>query len=226
MKTINWKKCTKYALLVLAFGVFALNYTKMTGAKYKTESETVTDSARVAKWISGSNVTLDLFKDSYAADNETLNGKDSVKSLNAAKVIAPGTTSTYEFTPTIDGEAPEVAYQFKFNATGEYLGDWTVESQAYEPLKFTLVKVEGDTETELAKDTSLSNLVTELNKAGAASVIEAGALPNNTKFKISWSWPFSVDDATDVKDTALAGKLADGELSVNLSANITVEQVD
>jgi hypothetical protein len=227
MKSINLKKCVKYGLLVLAIGVLGLNYSNLTGAKYKTESEAVTDTARVAKWVSGTEVSLDLFKSSYAATDAALSGKDSVKSADATKVIAPGTTGTYEFSPALSGAAPEVAYKFKFNATGAYTGDWNVNSTAYQPLKFTLSTVNGSDVTKVVEDAELSALVSKLNEAGAGTVIEAGALPStDTKYRITWNWPFSVDDATDVKDTALADKLASEDLTVELSANVSVEQVD
>jgi hypothetical protein len=227
MKSINLKKCAKYGLLVLAIGVLGVNFSNLTGAKYKTESQAVTDTARVAKWISGTDVSLDLFKSSYAATDAALSGKDSVKSANSDKVIAPGTTGTYEFAPALSGAAPEVAYKFKFNATGTYTGDWNVASAAYEPLKFSLSSVIGGTETKIIENATLSAFITKLNEAGAATVVEAGSLPSTaTKYKITWSWPFSVDDATDIKDTALADKLASENLSVELSANVSVEQVD
>ncbi|MFK4566015.1 hypothetical protein [Enterococcus sp. UD-01] len=227
MKSINLKKCAKYGLLVLAIGVLGVNFSNLTGAKYKTESQAVTDTARVAKWISGTTVSLDLFKDSYAATDTALSGKDAVKSADSTKVIAPGTTGTYDFSPALSGDAPEVAYKFKFTAAGAYTGNWNVNSTAYEPLKFTLSTVNGSTVTKLVEDVTLSALVTKINEVGADTVIEAGSLPSTTtKYRITWNWPFSVNDATDIKDTALADKLISEDLTVDLSVTIGVEQVD
>ena len=222
----NWKKKTKYGLLLLILGLVAFNLYNMTGARYYTESEEVKDSARVAKWIDGVDISLDLFKDSYIGQDASLAGADAVKSADGSKVIAPGTTGTYEFSPAIQGSAPEVAYQTNFTASGKYVGDWTADAVIYQPLKFSLVRtVEGEN-TTLATNVSLEDLIIALNTAGTGTTYEANTLPTSTSYTISWEWPFSVDAATDAKDTALAHQLSSGELSVDISAVMDVRQLD
>ena len=226
MTNIFTKKRVRNILAGLLLIVLLLNVLDLTGAKYKTKSETVADNARVAHWISGTSISLDLFKSSYASEDPALAGANSVQSHNGDKVIAPGTTGSYTFSPKIEGNAPEVAYKMGFNAEAAYTGDWNIDSAAYLPVKFSLEKNVDQQTTNIVKEVSLDELITALNNEGETTNFEANQLPTELSYNIIWNWPYSTSEENDLKDTILATRSLTGALSVNLSAAMSVEQLD
>ncbi|MDH6363752.1 hypothetical protein M2139_000589 [Enterococcus sp. PF1-24] len=227
MENKRKKKQNKLGLLLVLVALLLLgvNVLSNTRAKYITKSDEVTETARVAKWFEGATMELDLFKDAYATDDTaSYSGENSVKSADGDKVVAPGTTHSYEFSPALTGSAPEVAYRMEFEVTGEYTGDWN----NYYPLLFTLVTTSGGVDTTVVTDVSLDDLIAAMNDSANALVYGPGevASSENTKYTISWNWPFSTDEATDEKDTALGLAAIDADLEINLTAAMKAVQID
>ncbi|MBQ2827239.1 MAG: hypothetical protein IJF13_08440 [Clostridia bacterium] len=204
-----------------------------TFAKYVTTASG-TDTARVAKWgvdiriVSGSG-----FSNEYETHDGDYDGALSVKSVDNAKVVAPGTSSEdvdgdVEF--TISG-SPEVAVKVDIAfdakseiklAAGDYL-DYTTANdkndtftlnEEYYPVKFTLTK-DG---TPVVTKGTLSDVETALNG-------DAKSYPPNTTldavYALTWEWAF---DGNDKADTYLGNEATLQSLAYDLS--ITVTQID
>lgn len=214
-----------------------------TFAKYVT-SDNSTDSARVAKW--GVSVVASgdkLFNNEYT--NAT-NGI-TVKSVDDAKVVAPGTNNE-EFNATglkfeIKGK-PEVAVKitYDFTATNDiYLGAGTYNDDTtgeaddtynftgdYYPVVYTLTK-DG---TEVVASGNLAAIKEYFDDLTEASTQIAVNTKLDATYVLTWAWAFG-DPANNQKDTTL-GNLAAGtttttngyNINLEYALEITVEQVD
>ena len=204
-----------------------------TFAKYVTTASG-TDTARVAKWgvdidiVSGSG-----FSNQYQTYDSAYTGTVSVKSIDDAKVVAPGTSSEDvdgDVKFTISGK-PEVAVKVDIVfdakneiklAAGDYL-DYTTASNdidtftlasEYYPVKFTLTK-DG---TAVVTDGTLSDVETALNSDTAYYA------PNQdlaVTYVMTWKWAISENDKAD---TYLGNETILQTLAYDLSISVT--QVD
>ena len=196
-----------------------------TFAKYVT-SDSATDSARVAKWGVGVEVTGEnAFLLTYDTDDDscssTIEKSVTTSSAGDDPIIAPGTKGTLG-TVTITG-SPEVAVNVKKDATLELTG-WKVGSDEYCPIIFTV----GTTEYKIG-DTGIATIADLIAKVEAAVECDNNYAPNtelaNTDdVTVKWAWPFYVSADNDVKDTALGD--ADTAATISFSCTTTVTQID
>jgi len=230
----NW--ALRIMVLALAFTLLSTCLLSNTLAKYITTANG-SDTARVAKWGIEITSNLVIFDTEFATDNEDYDETItlSVLSGNSDNVFAPGTTKTINLA-SITG-TPEVAFEVKFSvdpasgytSTGTLSsnGLWTVDNgnEEYEPIKWTLSQ--NGTAVSGAEDVTFAELVTALEGFSAhyAPGVDASTLLSDIEIK--WDWVFSVDDATDEKDTDLGNQAAAGIInSVLLDLEIQVVQID
>lgn len=202
-------------LVTVFVALLSLTLVSSTFAKYVTTGNG-SASARVAKWGFKEvtmNLENDLFKKVYLTGTS-----ENVKST--AKVIAPGTEGsasfgfTYDKTGTI--AAPEVAYKFTIEATGDC--DETIKNNP--SIKWYLDEAEYTFEGLLAAIKALSGNPTGTN------TYEAGQLPttdSDGKFMhtVKWVWEF---DGNDTGDTTMGNAAALAQ--VTLSITVTATQID
>ena len=202
-----------------------------TYAKYVTEAN-AKDNARVAKWGVVIETAGDMFSDSYK-DLKTDYIADEEKAeitvqadTEGTNVVAPGTKGTLASfnvtgTPEVD---VEVTYKADLTLEG-----WKVDGNEYCPIIFTV-----GTNTYKIGDAGIA-YVSDLVKAVEDAIVDAYAYYHtNTNLAevsddliVSWEWPYYVDEATDVKDTALGDAAAAGNAAtIALDVTITVTQVD
>lgn len=173
-------KVSKLVAVVLLLVMIALVLVSGTYAKY-TSSASGSDTARVAKWsftVGEDNITtsdsfkFDLFKTINEEDGSKV--ETDVVSANSDKVIAPGTSGSFDLELTNDSEV-----------TAQYAIDYTVTNEKNIPVKFS---VDGgqNWETDLA-DVLLGDETKLAPKA-------------NKTIKVQWKWDYSGDDS---KDTTL-----------------------
>ena len=220
-----------------------------TFAKYVSSSH-ATDSARVAKWGVEFVVGSDLFDTSYDTHDEYYTQMTlSVKSDDDDNLVAPGTSGD-GFTFATTG-TPEVSYRVTFATTADttpetvFLGS----SDTYYPVTFTL-KFNGSN-VDIASQDIATVLATVANCTYYFDVTDGMyyvSIDNGTTWsdpqdtaptlELSWNWEFFVNNATDVKDTALgnlaADKPVDGytndgtdyNLDVAFDITVTATQID
>lgn len=216
-----------------------------TFAKYTTSAEG-SDSARVAKWgfESASTISLDdLFKTTYSNAS-----KETVKSSNTEKVIAPGTSGSATFGFTYDTtsnsvNAPEVAYDFTVSTEGSTIGDsieknknivWSLdgtectatgEKSSWDVLLEKIAGLSGDTSVDSSNNNKIEG--TKEYKAGELPTEFYEATPNGAKeHTVSWNWKFddSNDSNVDKTDTSMGN--ADSLEDVKLVIKVTATQID
>ena len=193
-----------------------------TFAKY-TSGDVSDDTARVAKWGVGVEITAEdtLFKNSYGPT-----GKEVVVSSTSDKVVAPGTSG--ELIIAITGK-PEVAVKVSYGVTLTLTG-WTINNNGVEEFYCPLVFTVNGHEIDASKYTELDKLITDIQ-----TYIDGGSYevkPNIDLAKtvtISWIWNFNegvAAEQTNAKDTLL-GNVANGTTpSIQLESNCTVEQIN
>ena len=147
-------KTMKMILITLLIAMIALVLVSGTYAKY-TSSASGSDTARVAKWsftVGGTDIvaentfTFDLFKTIKDTDGKT---ETDVVSANADKVIAPGTSGSFD-----------LVLENKSETSAKYGITYTVTNTASIPVQFSVNGkdwtdnlanvVESDTDTKLA----------------------------------------------------------------------------
>ncbi len=209
------KRMSVLAILVLAISITAFSVAG-TYAKY-TSTETISDSARVAKWNIGSTQSVDLFKDSYVG----------VDSDDDSKVIAPGTSGSYDFKLT---GAVETNYTIKASVTAEETNG--LQGRVLYSLKN---KTTGEY-LENAKDTTLAGLKTAIETLYNGNTIYSAGNLNEDEYTIEWEWVFEktttvneetvVDSTNDTTDTGLGNKAASGTdvPTVSITVDLTVTQ--
>lgn len=203
-----------------AFGIVvaALMTTCLIGgtfAKYTTGAKAQTN-ARVAKWgfSSDNSISFDnLFKDAY-------NG--TVKSANGDKIIAPGTSGSVKFGFAYDeteGNAPEVAYSFTVNVSGECAD----AIKANPDIQFRV-----DNGSYGTWDQMVQSLKALSGEVDGSKNYEPGQLPasftaQDEEHTVSWQWLFTDSPETDAQnaaDTAMgnAASLAECSLGITITA--------
>ena len=197
-----------------------------TYAKYISALDTITDSARVAKFSfklqdkDGADwtdtTTVYLFITAY--------NNNAIQSADTDKVIGPGATGEYTF--TINGTA-ETAYTVKIAAEATDKDGNAINSDLADQIKFTLTK--NGTAVSGVEKVSLATLVAELNKTDGSAIVAANTALNDT-YKINWEWAFDdasatkdeVTNANNQKDTGLGSK--ETLDTIKLTIDVTVAQ--
>ena len=242
--------------IVLALVLATACLVSGTFAKYVTEAST-SDSARVAKW----GVTLgisnsQMFTNEYATDDSNYSGALTVKSIDDARVVAPGTKSGDDIAPvvvSIDGQ-PETAVRVDFvnevqdiclkagtytdytklveqaDGTFAYTDTFTL-AEDYYPVKWTLTQTRNAFGP--ANDVVVDGLTLADVKAAITTLSGAQYAPNtvlDATFQIDWEWAF--EGQNDKADTYLgncaAGIITDANaiLDVEFDLTATVTQID
>ena len=199
-------KTMKMISITLLIVMIALILVSGTYAKY-TSSATGSDSARVAKWafnvggtdIASNTFKFDLFKTIKDSDG---NEENDVVSANGDKVIAPGTSGSFD-----------ISLENKSEVSAKYGVKFTVSNEKNIPIQFS---TDGNTWTD-----SLTNIAADDTKTKLA--------PNGRKtITVQWKWAYEdtnedTKEATDAKDLALG---TDGTATITVSAEVTATQAD
>lgn len=187
----------KMILITLLITMLALVLVSGTYAKY-TSSASGSDTARVAKWsfnvgendiVAKDTFTFDLFKTITDTDGKT---ETDVVSANADKVIAPGTSGSFD-----------LVLENKSETSAKYGITYTVTNTASIPVQFS---VNGKDWTD-----NLANVV----ESDTDTKLDAN---NGTKtITIQWKWAYDGDDTTDVN----LGKVGTAKLIVQADVTAT-----
>ena len=184
-------KTMKMILITLLIAMIALVLVSGTYAKY-TSSASGSDTARVAKWsfnvgendiVAKDTFTFDLFK--------TITDTDVV-SANADKVIAPGTSGSFD-----------LVLENKSETSAKYGITYTVTNTASIPVQFS---VNGKDWTDNLANVVESDTDTKLDANNGRKTI-----------KIQWKWACDGDDTTDVN----LGKVGTAKLIVQADVTAT-----
>lgn len=207
-------KTMKMILITLLIAVIALVLVSGTYAKY-TSSASGSDTARVAKWsfiVGGNDIvaentfTFDLFKTIKDTD-----GKDEtdVVSANADRVIAPGTSGSFD-----------LVLENKSETSAKYSVTYTVTNTESIPVQFSV------------NGTDWKDNIEELNISTSATDTKLDANNGTKTITIQWRWAYEntkenatteEKKATDEKDMTL-GKVGTAKLIVQ--ADVTATQID
>ena len=175
-------------------------------AKYITTSST-SEEARVAKWGLNATTTLDLFETSYG---DFVDGDED-------KVIAPGTSGSFNFIIDSGENAPEVAYTLAANVSATYEGAWGnwISEPNTGPLRFSFGE---------KSNLSLSELVTELETTYTGN-FDPRTLATFDETTIAWEWKFS--DEKDALDTSVGNSAANAETkpTVKITVELIAQQI-
>lgn len=192
-----------------------------TFAKYVT-STSAEDTARVAKFgVQLAVVGDSLFSNEYATDDSNYTGSVSVKSIDDAKVVAPGTNSGDTGVTFAISGTPEVATKiditmevtndiflkagtYKDFTVSPYTGTFTIDKDYY-PVVFTLTQ-NGE---ELVSG-SLAEVEEFINDYAATAYYAPNTVLDAT-FNLTWEWAFEQEEVAlmDKADTLL------GDLAAN-----------
>lgn len=190
-------------IFTVMVALVSLSLVSGTWAKY-TSTVSGSDSARVAYWginKDKSDITIDLFSAGYDG---------TVQSNDAAKVIAPGTTQSYEVQFIyFEATAPEVDYKLTLSAAGSSASD-AIKNNSNITWSFDGVD-----------NLTWDQLIDAINAYTFDG--EAGTI-NNIKEVIGWKWNFSASEAGDLADTAMGNDAHN--LSVTIKITATAVQVD
>lgn len=241
----------RISAIVLALVLATACLVSGTFAKYVT-SATTDDAARVAKW----GVTLDIsnsqmFTNEYATDDTNYSGALSVKSIDDARVVAPGTKSGDDIAPLKFGIAgtPETAVRIDFenevqdiclkagtytdytklveqaDGTFAYTDTFTL-TEDYYPVKWTLQQIaaaDGVNDGSIAGATA-TTLANIKNVIGAFSGVQYA--PNtvlDAQFQLDWEWAFEQNDAADTYlGNCAAGIITDANAILDVEFDLTI----
>lgn len=246
------------SVLLLVLTLVTSCFVGGTFAKY-TSKAAATDTARVAKWgvvIEGSGTGVDTDGSyltyggsafSYVYHGPNSNPVNTVYSSgHGDNVVAPGTSGTFEMLD-ISG-TPEVMVNIETTVDVELTGSWEDQNgDFYCPLVFTINNTEWsaaihniNTEEEFEEglETVLALVTNAENISANTNLAEGSSLPAlfEPGKDLTWTWPYSVDEDTDLKDTHLGNIAAgtyvdDGEdpkevPNITITFTTTVTQVD
>ena len=207
----------RFAAVLLVLVLLSTCVVSGTLAKYVTSGK-AEDEARVAKW----GVTVTGASDNTITEEDGTLAETEVSTTE--ELFAPGTAGELG-SITITG-TPEVAVKITHDATVTVSGEWKAGEEFYFPL---VVKVNG-TEVNLAGCDNAADVATAIETAieaedsGDTTVEENTNLEDEYNVKVTWSWAFYEDEATDKKDTLLSANAE--SLKIKVVINTTVEQVD
>lgn len=193
-----------------------------TFAKYVTDGS-ASDSARVAKFGVTVTATGDMFKETYAKDDQSFTLAENTV-VSTDKVVAPGTSGKLGGV-TITG-TPEVAVRVASTATKVDFGDkWLAKDGSYYcPIEITVneTTIKGlDYGTIEAFETEVKTAIDAYTNDYAAGTDLATA----GELKVEWAWAFATND--DVNDTYLGDQAAENNAAtIELEIATTVTQID
>ena len=244
------KKRTMTLFALLALVTITSYAVSGTYAKYTYNFDT-SDSARVAKWGVNKSISIDLFNESYIAEDADANQTDVASENGTDKVVAPGTEGFYAFELDLTNSGvPETNYIIKFtNITADktvgtdtikatqdnikkdgkakmtyYLKQITTTLDAdatFADIGFT--KADGNPADGVESTDDINELVTFIQNKYNNNVYAANAV-DDSKWVIGWKWDFNEGDAEDLTDTELGN--ATDLATVVLSLNVTIEQTE
>lgn len=224
-------------MVALVLGMGAMTYSRYISTDSMDPDKT---TATVAKWgyvvtINADNMFGEEYNNNIVA---TTNENNDVRAVveydgNNKLIVAPGTGGS--MTITVNGEA-DVLAQLSIDVANDYKDiSLKEDEQPYNPIKWTLKKQIGNgAETEVVKDKTLAELVTELGKC--TQVIKAGETINNITYTISWVWDIDGNDDADTV-LGLAANEAKSEYTHNektyteintqlkLDLSVTIQQI-
>lgn len=230
------KKMSVLGVLLMAVVVTSYSVSG-TYAKYISETDAITDSARVAQWTvnldQNNTQNIDLFKDSY-----TYGDNGQVVKSTSSDVVAPGTWGQYSF--SLSGYV-ETNHLIKVNVKkGEGETSNTVvlkgegDEEDYSPIKFAISKNNAAMDkygkstdlTWLEYDqfiTALEDLYSGQSSYSPNVVYGPGQIvSSDNEYTIYWKWDFAGANTDDAKDTLLGNNYNDHKISIVLS--LTAEQ--
>ncbi len=235
MKKIN---TNKLIALLAALCLMTSAFVGSTLAKYTTKAN-ANDTARVAKWGITLGTSGTLFSEQYLAQEPTTTVDDtgiSVQVADAANVeqnvVAPGTKNSTGMTFTIGG-TPEVDFKFEVAVTatdivlaaGNYddattpaVGDQFNLANAYNPVKFTLVKT-GEA-TPLVDGGTLDAVETALEGLSKDKIESNAPFEAAGTYTLTWEWPF--EGGNDAADTYLGNNVQ----NISFDVTFTATQLD
>lgn len=152
-------------------------------------------------WVGETQV--EIFRLSY--DNER--GETTVSSQNGDKLLAPGTSNTY---------------QFELRNTGDFALDYTMTMEAFFssethhtiPVSVTLKDYQN---TYLVGSADGGEDVLKLNEVHASGSVSAG---NRYPYTLTWEWPF---EGNDVYDTLLGNLAEDEDITLTIRIHTIAE---
>ena len=187
---------TGLALLLALVGYTGAN----TYAKYITNSETVSQTATVAKWgvvvTASANSTVDGFSKHYKANAAQTSADGADVSASADQlIVAPGTSGTFAI--TVSGQ-PEVDSKLTISLSGT-----DVHYATYYPIKWDFCK-DG---VVISTSKSLSDIVNQMSTIGVYTYNANDVLDAN--YELKWSWAFENTEANaNEYDTYLGNRVA------------------
>ena len=192
-----------------------------TFAKYTT-SDFAQDTAKVAKWGIQIEASTPDNKEYNVTTGVLATEQDGAVLTSDAQLLAPGAGLELGYV-TISGTA-DVAVEVLYTATLD-LGDaWLVEGADYCPLVFKVngnpIKMGGDIDTVEELEAAV---VAAIEAADNNLKVAPGQTVNAPALDVECYWEYSVDAATDAKDTALGKANAAG---FTLTITCTVNQLD
>lgn len=194
-------KTTVIITIALILALIALILVASSYAKY-ISSGAGSDTARVAKWsfkvgnndiVATDTFEFDLFKTITDTEGTT---ETDVVSANSDKVIAPGTSGSFE-----------LVLENKSEVSAKYGIEYTIENTESIPVQFSVNG--GETWTD-----SLTNVIA--NDADTKLAANNGS----KTITVQWRWAYEGNDATDVT----LGK--DGTAKLKVIAKVTATQID
>lgn len=211
-----------------------------TFAKYVT-TDSVTDSARVAKWGVTIADTTDalgnvMFGDTYKNIAVAYAATDSDDTITVradsegTNVVAPGTNGILSAFD-ING-APEVDVTVTYVATLDLGDNWMVDvtddgednAVFYCPIVITVNGTAIDGKTFASADLFEAAVKTAIEDKTATYQTNADLSAVEDDVVVEWAWAFTGDDA---KDTALGDAAAAGTAAeIELTVAVTITQVD
>ena len=218
-----------------------------TFAKYVTDGNTVTETARVAAWgVDITSTVSGIFAEQYengtpVTTSNTSDGAD-VKALSSAsikKLVAPGTEASGTITATISG-TPEVAFRLTTDATvtlsnweGDFDKDAGTADSFYCPLKVyvngqsTPIAMQYDYTNALGQPAKVTTAATfaeaielAIEAAGTADYPAGADTVAAKAVTVAWEWDFEVDEDGDDIDTIL-GDAGDATISIEVTQTAT-----
>lgn len=198
-----------------------------TFAKYVT-TDGASDTARVAKWGVTIKTTGKMFGDAYKDGVVNFTADEEVDTIRVqadtegTNVVAPGTNGTLA-AYDIEGK-PEVDTEVTYTAELT-LANWEIDGVEYCPIVFN---VNG---AEIKFVDSVANLETAVEEAIVAATKNYHTNDDLSDVEddlvVTWAWEFEVDDATNIKDTALGNQAAEGSAAtIKLDTTCTIAQVN
>ena len=220
MKKENKKKVVTLsamaALLAVVLGMGGKTY-----AKYFTEYDVPAQTATVAKWgvVINTPDVSNLFGQKYQSGTPSATvttGDSNIVVKGSTNKVAPGTSGNMSFTVT---GLTEVKAQI--NVTVDFTKQ--VHLDTYYPMVWT---IDGATNDYTSVDGGVNGAAADYTDSQVLNPGDDAAY----SFSLNWNWAFSIDEATDEKDTEL-GRAAEAlttetdALSYNVAFTVSIEVV-